>query len=93
MFSTAAASLTDTFRALQAVQLEVETLNSQSGLKKFWSSYDQTGSLKKLQEKVRTALEELQVSLVFHDVVSVNSRKLLPVAYQFEHVDSGRRTS
>ncbi|KAG8959835.1 hypothetical protein FRC05_007311, partial [Tulasnella sp. 425] len=48
-------------RGLEAVKLEVKTLESQGPLKRFWNSGDQSGNLKNLQEQVRTALEEIQL--------------------------------
>lgn len=49
-------------RALKDMEHEIAAQQSQLGIKKFWNSTDQSGSLKKLQDKVRAALEEIQVS-------------------------------
>ncbi|KAG8953782.1 hypothetical protein FRC00_006115, partial [Tulasnella sp. 408] len=48
-------------QALKDVQHEIAAQQSQLGIKKFWNSSDHSGSLKKLQEKVRAALEEIQL--------------------------------
>ncbi|KAG9040579.1 hypothetical protein FS837_000444, partial [Tulasnella sp. UAMH 9824] len=51
----------DLQQALRGVQHEIAVQQSQPGIKKFWNSSDQSGSLKKLQDKVRAALEEIQL--------------------------------
>lgn len=61
--------MTVTFRILRDLQHEIAEQQSQLGIKKFWNSIDQVGDLKNLKDKVRTALEEIQVSRAFHVVV------------------------
>lgn len=61
-------SLTETFRVLRDLQHEIAEQQSQLRIKNFWNSIDQVGDLKKLEDKVHTALEEIQVSKAFHVV-------------------------
>lgn len=57
------------FRTLRDVQHDLAEQQSQLGINKFWNSSNQSGSLKMLQDKVRVALEEIQVSIVVNYVV------------------------
>ncbi|KIO31984.1 hypothetical protein M407DRAFT_216493 [Tulasnella calospora MUT 4182] len=53
----------DLQQALRDVRHEIAEQQSQPGMKKFWNSSDQSGSLKNLQDRVRAALEEIQLLL------------------------------
>ncbi|KAG9029331.1 hypothetical protein FS837_003594, partial [Tulasnella sp. UAMH 9824] len=55
--------LKKTFRELHSVQQQITELQAQRGMKKIWSSNDNAGSLKNLQEQVRASLEEIQVNI------------------------------
>lgn len=55
----------NTIRTLGDIQYQIEHIQSQASVKKFWRSSDHSGSLKTLQEKIRAALEEIQVSDAF----------------------------
>ncbi|KAG9024811.1 hypothetical protein FS837_005184, partial [Tulasnella sp. UAMH 9824] len=59
--SQTANEIEDLRRTLQDVQSEIVEEQSQPGLKKFWNSSDGSGNLKKIQDKVRAALEEIQL--------------------------------
>ncbi|KAG8960190.1 hypothetical protein FRC00_000790, partial [Tulasnella sp. 408] len=48
-------------KELQTIQDEVEVLNSSSTFQKMWSSSDHADRLKEFREKIRVALEELQL--------------------------------
>lgn len=51
------------FRELRLVQDQIKELKAQRGMKKVLSSNDNAGSLKKLQQQVQAALEEVQVNV------------------------------
>ncbi|KAG9034153.1 hypothetical protein FS837_002265, partial [Tulasnella sp. UAMH 9824] len=77
--SQTANGMEDLQQALRDVKHEIAKQQSQLGVKKFWNATDQSGSLKKLQEKVRVALEEIQnyVSTVFHSLdASIDMKRL-----------------
>ncbi|KAG9031543.1 hypothetical protein FS837_002952 [Tulasnella sp. UAMH 9824] len=59
--SQTAKEMEDLQQALRDVKHEIAEQQSQLGVSKFWNSSDQSGSLKKLQEKVRVALEEIEL--------------------------------
>ncbi|KAG8915850.1 hypothetical protein FRC00_011273 [Tulasnella sp. 408] len=66
-------------KELQAIQDEIKVLNSSPTFRKMWSSSDHADSLKEFQEKIRVALEELQllVNLRTSDLIAeISSRQL-----------------
>lgn len=83
-----AARLKKTFSELQSVQQQIKELQAQQGMKKFWSSDDNDGSLKKLQEQVRAALEEIQVNILPPPRRVGDSRRPFLVTLQLERLKS-----
>ncbi|KAG8902571.1 hypothetical protein FRC00_001364 [Tulasnella sp. 408] len=57
---------------LHSVQQQIKELQAQRGMKKVWSSSDNAGSLKNLQEQVRAALEEIQLLANLNISILVN---------------------
>ncbi|KAG9036644.1 hypothetical protein FS837_001617 [Tulasnella sp. UAMH 9824] len=62
----------DLQRELRDLQDQIQKFQSQRGMSRFWHSGDQSGSLRSLQEKIRTALEEIQVRGPVGDVIPVD---------------------
>lgn len=49
-------------RNLEEVRSEIQRLQSGTAMRRFWSAEKDAGTLKKLQDQVRAALEEIQVT-------------------------------
>ncbi|KAG8912643.1 hypothetical protein FRC00_004068, partial [Tulasnella sp. 408] len=78
--SETTSGMDDLQRTLGDIQYQIEHFQSQATVKKFWRSSDHCGSLNALQEKIRAALEEIQMGQ-------------LQVAGESKHFASGSRTA